>query len=139
MYGVVSQARLSLDNSGMHIFTASQPSLGLRHHFHCCDGARVQILPSLKTISLLLFSTFGNVSLLSCFALQKGSLGHKTTRKASHRGFQALKHLVYMPAHKRSRWRGDALCMNESSCRSLDCRLPLAFSSAPLLRHRSLP
>ena len=97
MYWVVSQAQLSLDNSGMHIFTASQPSLCLRHHFHCCDGAIVQILPSWKTIFLLLFSpaTFGNVSLLYCFAHQKGSLGSKPTRKASHRALQALEHIVY--------------------------------------------
>jgi len=138
MYGVVSQAQLSLDNSGMHIFTASQASLGLRHHFLCCDGATVQILPSWKTISLLLFSTLGNVSLLSCFAHQKGSLGHKTTRKASHRGLGAQKQLVHMLGHKRSRWNGGALCVNESSCRSLDRRLPLSICAlAP--HHRSLP
>jgi len=127
---------LSLDNSGMHISTASQPSLGLRHHFHCCDGARVQILPSWKTISLLLFSTFGNVSLLSCFALPKGSLGEKSTRKASHRGLQALKHLVSMLGHKGSRWRGDTPCTNESSCRPLDstasCLSICAFAPPPL-------
>jgi len=138
MYGVVSQAQLSLDNSGMHIFTASQASIGLRHHFLCCDGATVQILPSWKTISLLLFSTLGNVSLLSCFAHQKGSLGHKTTRKASHRGLGAQKQLVHMPGHKRSRWNGGARCVNESSCRSLDRCLPLSISAlAP--HHRSLP
>jgi len=104
MLGLISQARSSLDNSGMHIFTAAQSgsALAVQHHFHCCHGAN--ILPPFPSVGgwfhLISFCCFsrasvGNISLLFCFDHQKGSPGQKTALKASQRSFKALKHTVY--------------------------------------------
>jgi len=135
MYWVVSQAQLSLDNSGMHIFTASQPSLGLRHHFHCCDGAIVQILPSWKTIS----GNFWQCQSSFLLCPPERVFGSQTypqsiTQSSSSTKAHCLSSQLVTP--KRSRWRGGAQCMNESSCRSLDRRPPRAF---PCARLCSLP
>jgi len=115
MYGDVSQARLSLDNSGMLIFTASQPSLGLHHHFRWRHIV-LQILPSGKTISsqwqLLAMSVF-------FLALP--------TRK----GLWVTKQLTEVLKHFKSICGSKEQLENESSCRSLDCH-PSFCPSVPL-------
>ena len=73
-----------------------------------CSATSLSLLPWMEPLSLTMsigwrlvslhfFSraSIGNISLLFCFAHQKGSLGHKTALKASQRSFKALKHTVY--------------------------------------------
>ena len=115
MYGVVSQAQLSLDNSGMHIFRASWG-----HHLACAitfiatiDGAILRILSSqLISFQLLAISVF-SLALL-CRPLER-VLGPQNDPQRITKGSSGSK------AHCLSVTRAapEHISMNESSRRSL--------------------